>query len=120
MGELSPDRGAVFAEVATATNHRGEVEWHEHARATRSLERERRLELALAEADNPQAFANAFLRPPLFSTDYDARMGTLYTAVYRVPRGSVEYRWPGFAWEHSFERFRPGRRVVRLVEQTAA
>jgi predicted choloylglycine hydrolase len=117
---LSPDRGAVFAEVGTATNHQGDVEWHEHARTTRSLEREHRLGVALAEADSPQSFANAFLRPPLFSTDYDSGMGTLYTAVYRVARGSVEYRWPGFAWEHSFERFRPGRRVIRLVEPAAA
>jgi len=117
---LSPDRGAVFDEIAVATNHQGDVEWHEHARVTRSLERERRLGTALAEAESPQAFANAFLLPPLFSTAYDSGMGTLYTAVYRVARGSVEYRWPGLTWQHSFECFRAGRRVVRMVEPTAA
>ena len=117
---LSPDRGAVVAEVGIATNHQGDVEWPEHARATRSLERERSIGIALTEADSPHAFANAFLRAPLFSTAYDAGMGTLYTAVYRVAHGSVEYRWPGFAWEHSVARFRPGRHVVRLVEPTAA
>jgi predicted choloylglycine hydrolase len=117
---LSPDRGAVFAAAAAATNHQGDVEWHEHARATRSLERERTIRVALAESDSPESFANTFLRPPLLSSAYGSGMGTLYTAVYRAARGSVEYRWPGFTWEHSFERFRSGRRVVRLVEPTAA
>jgi len=117
---LSPDRGAIFADVGIATNHQGEVEWHEHARATRSLERERVIAAALAVSETPQAFAEAFLRTPLFSSAYAAGMGTLYTAVYRAAHGSVTYLWPGIAWEHSFERFRPGRRVVRLVEPTAA
>jgi predicted choloylglycine hydrolase len=117
---LSPDRGAVFADVGVATNHQGDVEWHEHERATRSLEREHLLEVALEESESPQAFADSFLRPPLFSHAYDSGMGTLYTAVYRLGRGSVEYRWPGLTWEHSFERFRAGRRVVRLVQPSAA
>ena len=40
--------------------------------------------------------------------------------IVDVARGSVEYRWPGFAWDHSFERFRLRRRIVRHVEPTAA
>jgi hypothetical protein len=47
-------------------------------------------------------------------------MGTLYTAVYKPARGSAEYRWPGLAWEHSFDRFREGSRTIRLLESTAA
>jgi predicted choloylglycine hydrolase len=117
---LSPDRGAVFREVAIATNHQGGVEWHEHARTTRSLEREHVIEAALAEAADPQEFVAAFLQPPLFSTAYDSGMGTLYTAVYKPVRGSVEYRWPSTTWEHSFERFREGTRTIRLLETTAA
>jgi predicted choloylglycine hydrolase len=117
---LSPDRGAEFSEVGVATNHQGDVEWHEHARVTRSLERERLIAIALDEAADPQSFAEAFLRPPLFSAAYESGMGTLYTAVYKPARGAVEYRWPSLAWEHSFERFREGSRSVRLAETTAA
>ena len=117
---LSPDRGAVFNEVPVATNHQGDVEWAEHARATKSLERERLIAIACEEADGPQSFADAFLRPPLFSAAYGSGMGSLYTSLYKAARGSVEYRWPDFAWEHSFERFRPGTRVVTLAEPTAA
>jgi predicted choloylglycine hydrolase len=117
---LSPDRGAVFSEVCVATNHQGEVEWHEHARVTRSLERERLIAGALEAARDPQAFANAFLRAPLYSDAYRSGMGTLYTAVYKPARGAVEYRWPMLAWEHSFEHFREGSRTVHLLETSAA
>jgi predicted choloylglycine hydrolase len=75
---------------------------------------------ALEEADGPESFADAFLRPPLFSGAYHSGMGTLYTAVYDVARGAVEDRWPGYTWKQSFHRFRPGIRVVSLVQSTAA
>jgi predicted choloylglycine hydrolase len=117
---LSPDRGAVFKDVGLATNHQGDVEWHEHARATNSLEREQLILVALDEARDLQSFADAFMRVPLYSNAYDSGMGTLYTAVYKPARGAVEYRWPGLHWEHSFERFREGSRTVRLLETTAA
>jgi predicted choloylglycine hydrolase len=117
---LSPDRGAIFRDVGVATNHQGDVEWLEHARATRSLEREHLIETALEEAADPRAFADVFLRPPLHSSAYDTGMGTLYTAVFEPARGAVEYRWPTLSWLQSFERFEEGTRAVRLLETTAA
>jgi predicted choloylglycine hydrolase len=117
---LSPDRGAVFREVGIATNHQGDVEWIEHARATKSLERERLIESALAESTSPAAFADAFLRPPLYSADYGTGMGTLYTAVYEPCSGAATYRWPTFSWRQSFERFESGTRTIPLVETSAA
>jgi predicted choloylglycine hydrolase len=117
---LSPDRGAVFRDVGVATNHQDDVEWHEHAQATRSLERERVIEAALVDATDPQAFVSAFLESPVYSAAYESGMGTLYTAVYDPGSGSVEFRWPGVAWKHSFEHIREGRRVIRLLEPTAA
>ena len=106
-------------EVGVATNHQDDVEWHEHARATRSLEREHTIAAALEEAADPQGFVSAFLEPPLHSGAYGSGMGTLYTAVYKPGSGSVEYRWPGVAWEHSFGHFREGSRTIRLLESTA-
>ena len=117
---LSPDRGAVLREVGVATNHQGDVEWLEHARLTRSLERERRILATLDEASDPRSFAATFLEPPLFSVDYASGLGTLYTAIYRPVSGSAEFRWPGLRWEHSFGRFREGSRTVSLPESTAA
>ena len=37
---IAPDREVVLTDAAVATNHQGQVEWTEHARATFSLERE--------------------------------------------------------------------------------
>jgi predicted choloylglycine hydrolase len=117
---LSPDRGAVFREVGVATNHQGDVEWHEHERATRSLEREQVVVSALAEAHDAESFAAAFLRAPVYSDAYESGMGTLYTAVLEPVRGAVEYRWRDFAWKQSFARFQEGSRTVQLRESTAA
>lgn len=117
---LSPDRGAVLRDVAVATNHQGDVEWLEHARATRSLERERRILATLDEAHDLRGFAAAFQRPPVFSADYASGLGTLYTAIYQPVSGSVEFRWLGLRWEQSFSRFQEGSRTVSLPETTAA
>ena len=37
---LAPDREVVLTDAPVATNHQGQIEWTEHARATFSLERE--------------------------------------------------------------------------------
>jgi predicted choloylglycine hydrolase len=117
---LSPDRGALFREVPLATNHQDAVEWREHARATRSLEREQIIGSALEQAHGPETIIGAFLEPPLRSAAYESGMGTLYTAVYRPERGSAEYRWPGVAWEHSFDGFHEGTRTIPLLESSGA
>ena len=110
----------MLRDVAVATNHQGDVEWLEHARATRSLERERRILATLDEAHDLRGFAAAFQRPPLFSADYASGLGTLYTAIYQPVSGSVEFRWPGLRWQQAFGRFQEGSRTVSLPETTAA
>ena len=117
---LSPDLGAVFRDTGIATNHQGDVEWLEHARETKSLERERLIEVALEEAGDPTAFADAFLSPPLYSAGHGTGMGTLYTAVYEPARGVAEYRWPTFSWTQSFDRFQSGTRTISLLGTSAA
>lgn len=107
-------------EVPLATNHQDAVEWREHARATHSLERERVIGSVLEQAHGPESIIGAFLAAPLRSAAYGSGMGTLYTAVYRPDRGSAEYRWPGVAWEQSFDGFHAGSRTIRLLESSAA
>ncbi len=117
---VSPDRDVVLRDVPVATNHQEDVEWEEHAFATRSLERERLLATALESSSDPQRFAGAFLEAPLHTADYAHGLGTLYTAIYRPRQGSVELRWPDACWEHSFAHFREGSRTVRLLQPFAA
>jgi predicted choloylglycine hydrolase len=118
---LAPDREVELSPAAVATNHQREVEWAEHARATRTLERERCL-VRLLEHDGttPETFVSSFLRPPLYQRAYARGMGTLYTAAYAVEDGRADYRWPGVEWRFSFDAFEDGTRTIRLAESTAA
>jgi predicted choloylglycine hydrolase len=104
---VGPGRAAEFHAIAATTNHQGQVEWPEYARAIRSVERER---CVLELLDDPvmtrERFVDAFLEPPLYSTEYAGGFGTIYTAAYHPTEGRVEYRWPGVVWEQSFDRFR--------------
>ena len=118
---LSPDREPVFAAFPAATNHQGLVEWPEQARATRTVERERRIVQLLQKPDlPPEAFADAFLDPPLYSTAYASGFGTLFTSVYRPAEGKAWYRWPSFAWEQSFDRFVEATHEEVLAEGSVA
>jgi predicted choloylglycine hydrolase len=118
---VGPGRTAEFHAIAATTNHQGKVEWPEYARAIRSEERER---CVLALLDDPaidrERFVEAFLEPPLHNTEYAQGFGTIYTAAYHPTEGRVEYRWPGEAWEQSFDRFVEGSRTVRLPSSNAS
>ncbi len=113
---LSPDRPAEIRQFPIATNHQGRIEWHQHARATASLERERFLFFRLADTEETaEGMVESFLSPPLYSYGYKRGFGTLYTAVYRPDPGEVDYRWPDHTWRQSFEHFTEGTRVVNFV-----
>jgi len=121
---LAPDREATVREFPIATNHQGRIEWHQHARATASLERERFLFFRLIDTEETaEGLVEAFMHPPLYSRAYERGFGTLYTAVYRPERGLIEYRWPDGEWRQSFARFEEGTRRVdfaRLAPAPAA
>lgn len=96
---LNPDREAVITKSPVATNHQHEVEWHQHARATASLERERLLRRKLSlHKSRCEDLVAAFLRPPLYSLAFARGYGTLYTTVYRPKEGCFDLRWPGQRW----------------------
>ena len=112
---LRPDQPALIRAVPYAANHQDEIEWVQHANATRTLEREQFLfEQLNDKSARPDDLIASFLRPPLYSTAFARGYGTLYTAVYRPVSGSVEYLWPGRSWQHSFERFDEGACAVTV------
>lgn len=112
---LAPDRPAVLRQFPVATNHQGQIEWHQHARATATLERERFLFFRFADSEETEdGFTTSFLHSPLYSLAYTNGFGTLYTAVYRPHAGCAEYRWPDTSWLQSFARFEEGSRAVDL------
>ena len=111
---LNPDREAVVTNASVATNHQQEIEWHQHARATASVERERFLlkKLSLHKASRTD-LVSAFLRPPLYSLAFDRGYGTLYTTVYEPKTRTMEMRWPGQSWSFDIEQPHTGTRAIQ-------
>lgn len=114
---LSPDRRPVIRQFPVATNHQGSVEWHNHARATATLERENYLMFRLFDRTmTPERLAEAFFRPPLYTRAYEHGFGTIYTAVYYPQRGLAEYRWPSLTWRLGIDAFEEGTRGVHFAK----
>jgi predicted choloylglycine hydrolase len=111
---LSPDRPPVVRQVPVATNHQGHVEWRRHADATGTLERESYLISRLADTEETElGFIESFLRPPLYSWEYERGFGTVYTTVYAPTRGEMQLRWPGTTWTETFSEFNETSRLAR-------
>lgn len=103
---LAPDREAVVTNSPVATNHQERVEWASHARFTATVERQRFLLQRLTLHPETRAkFIEAFLRPPLYSTEFASGFGTLYTAAYRPRDGALDILWPGTDWAMTFDDF---------------
>ncbi|HAJ19086.1 MAG TPA: hypothetical protein DCL95_03345, partial [Rhodospirillaceae bacterium] len=98
----------VIKSVPYATNHQGRIEWHDHARATATLEREQFLRFRLE--DDKVTFpklVDAFRKPPLYTNAYHNGFGTIYTAIYDPVDGSATYLFPdGSSKHHSFGDFK--------------
>ncbi len=117
---LSPDREVVISDTRVATNHQEYVEWHHHARATATVERERFLLHRLTMHDEPaDKFIAAFLKPPLYSTNFSNGFGTLYTSVYWPARQMAEFHWPGDTWRHRLGQTANASRHIRYPGSSA-
>jgi predicted choloylglycine hydrolase len=110
---VAPDSAPEFSSARVATNHRGTVpEYPERARSLRSVERQRLLLSLLNSNPDINGLTSAFLRPPLFSTEYGRAFGTLYTAVYRPNDGVVDYLWPQDSWRRTFDSVDETKTVI--------
>ncbi len=111
---VSPDRTPEITNYRVATNHQRWIEWTEYARATGSAERETFLQERLRdERETADRFVQRFLEPPLFSKQFRAGWGTLYTVVYHPERGQVDIRWPGSTITQSFTAFHEVEQTIQ-------
>ena len=102
----APDRETILRQLPIAANHQAKVDWHNYARFTATLERERFLFFRLREKGmTAERLTQCFLRKPLYTTAYDHGFGTLYTAAYRPDEGAVRFLWPDGEWRLSIEDF---------------
>jgi predicted choloylglycine hydrolase len=101
---VRPGAPAEVFDLPAVTNHRGTTPLDPaHAARFRSVERQRALFGLLDAGADPADVVDAFLRPPLYNTEFDRGFGTLYTAAYRPLDGTVEYAWPGSRWRLGFD-----------------
>ena len=96
------------------TSHQERVEHPEIAAHSRTVERSDRLRGLLADAATThERLIDAFVEPPLFQTDDDGWLGTLYTVVYDPIAGEDEFRWRSETWRQWFKNFDEGVRTIR-------
>ena len=116
---VAPDRPTEVTRRKVVTNFQHEVDWPEHARATRSVERRDCLQALIdGQGPLPQAI-DALLQAPLYQSAFERGYGTLYGAVYRPRSGSIELLWPGQRWAQTLDAFNAGQRDVAYLRGTA-
>jgi len=108
---VAPDRKMEIVDRKVTTNHQHKVEWPRHAKVTKTVERELILDTAILSSSQHDVL-QAFLRPPVFQTDYGRGHGTLYTALYDSRAASAELIWPGKRWRQSCTVFVEGSHAV--------
>lgn len=121
---LAPDRKTAVRQVPVTTNHQGRIDWHNFARASATLERERFLYFRLQDSTmNAERLLEHFLKPPLYTRAYANGFGTIYTAAYRPRSGTAAYMWPGKRVGQSLHDFREGthhQRFARRADRDAS
>ncbi len=117
---LAPDRETVIRQIPVAANHQGRIDWHNFARATATLERERFLYFRLQDSTmTTERLVEHFLYPPLYTRAYANGFGTIYTAVYRPRSRAASFIWPGKCVDQSLHAFRDGTHHQRFDDSAA-
>ncbi|MCX5264868.1 C45 family autoproteolytic acyltransferase/hydolase [Streptomyces sp. NBC_00199] len=104
---VGPDIPLTEAPDACAANHQHMPVPDEQEQSSRTQERLNAVRTAGTDVA-------AMLKPPLYQSAYEERLGTVYTARYRPSEGRVTYHWPDESWEQSFGDFTPGSRTVTI------
>ena len=103
---LAPDKKPLVTNDAFATNHQGEIDWHENARFNQTIKRYNFIKNYLKSKNiSADELAKAFLYSPLYNTKFEEGFGTLYTSVYQPENLLMKVLWPNVAIERSFDNF---------------
>lgn len=121
MLQLAPDHKPVVTDKPISTNHQGKIDWPAHASFSKTVEREEFLEELLDKKDIiDEKIAAAFLKSPLFNTQYKDGFGTVYTSVYHPLDGKMELRWQDEILRQSFSDFTEGETLISYQEKAPA
>lgn len=111
--QLAPDKAPLVTDADFTTNHQRKVDWPENALFNRTVERAAFLENWLSDnKHDPEKLVDAFMRWPLYNTNFAEGFGTLYTVDYRPVEGTVQLRWPRYAVMQSFDDFQEQYQLI--------
>jgi predicted choloylglycine hydrolase len=116
---VAPDRPVEVTRHRAVTNFQREVEWPDHARATRSPERLAALRAQVEGPATAQQAIAALLHEPLYQSAWMRGYGTLYTATYQPLSGRATLRWPDRCWEQSVTQFQEGQHDIVFANAPA-
>lgn len=117
---LGPDQPARLEQTKTSTNHqRSPGEWPEYERQTRTVERLEAIDACIRVDPSMAAMLPAFLRPPVWCTDYKSGSGTLYCAAYSPLQRSLALFWPDRTISTSLDTFAEFETDIFLPGATA-
>jgi predicted choloylglycine hydrolase len=103
---MAADETTQVTNAAIATNQQAGGSWPKYQeRVQTSLRFEYLTDVVSQRAHSVDSFAQQFLQPPLFNTEFAKGFGTLYTAAYYPSRGECHYLWPDNSWRFSFQDF---------------
>jgi len=76
------------------------------------MERAIHIEGLLDAKQTGEGLTREFLKAPLYNTRYAEGLGTLYTAVYRPQKGTVQLHWQNDQMIQSFDNFTEEQKFI--------
>ncbi len=104
--QVAPNKSTIVLDDRYSTNHQGIIEWPEHAAFSKTIERANFIDkLINTKGITKQEIANAFLKSPLYNTQFQEGFGTIFTSIYHPKEKKVELRWQDQNLIQSFDHF---------------
>ncbi len=117
---IGPNQEIAIRPVPIATNHQGISSWESYAKKTMTFEREHFLNYCFADPHmNEIKLINSFLNPPLYTNQYSNGFGTVFTSQYKPETLEINYYWPHFNWDCSFNSFNEASRIINYTSNGA-
>jgi predicted choloylglycine hydrolase len=114
---IAPGEQSRVTRAGIATNHQQGSSWPRYEEKVQTALRFEHLNKIVEQQQHSvDSFAQQFLRPPLFNTQFARGFGTLYTAAYYPCRGECHYLWPDNEWRFSFQDFRETEHRISFVD----
>jgi len=101
------------------TNHQEDIEWHEYAMETKTIERERAAETYLNDKNmDLSSMVKKFLESPLHQFAMKKSFGTLYSSAWFPETGEAKLFWKTKELNQSFRYFEENQMTIHLNKQT--